>query len=160
MKIGVISDTHVGAFEQIHQSIREALADVDLIVHAGDFTEKAVLDGLKNLVEVRAVSGNMDSAELKGLLPAKDVFVAGGKRIGLVHGTGGPSGIAGRVRDLFNNLDIIIFGHSHQPFNDRVKGVLLFNPGSARHSYGLITIDEDIHVEIVPVDGWHISWPL
>jgi putative phosphoesterase len=67
IKIGVISDTH--AISEVPSAILNALATVDLIVHAGDFTEKAVLDGLTAIGQVKAVSGNMDSQELKKALP-------------------------------------------------------------------------------------------
>ena len=94
MKIGVISDTHARLLSEVPSAIVNALATVDLIVHAGDFTEKAVLDGLTAIGQVKAVSGNMDSQELKKALPRAELFVIGKKKIGLVHGSGGPSGIA------------------------------------------------------------------
>ena len=151
MRIGVISDTHVSTIDEIPSRVLLALAEVDLIVHAGDFTERAVLDGLKSLAEVRAVCGNMDSADLKKLLPQQDVFVAGGRRIGLVHGSGGPWGIADRIREMFEPLDIIIFGHSHVSCHQYLRGSLLFNPGRARDSFGLLTIDDEIRAEIIRV---------
>lgn len=127
----------------------KALADVDLIVHAGDFTETAVLEGLRGLKEVKAVCGNMDSSAIKMALPRKELFVAAGKRIGAMHGWGMPLGIAGRVRGEFDDADVIIFGHSHVSCNERFKGALMFNPGRCRDSYGLLTITEDIKAEIV-----------
>jgi len=149
LKLGIISDTHVSAIEEIPIAIRKALADVDLIVHAGDFTHKAVLDGLQALGKVMAVRGNMDSLELKRILPEKDVFEIGGKKIGLTHGTGAPWGIAQRVRKQFAEVDIIIFGHSHEPCNRYIEGVLLFNPGHAKSSFGLLTIDDRISAQIL-----------
>ncbi len=151
MKIGVISDTHVTKIDEIPVIILRALTDVDLIVHAGDFTQKAVFDGLKVFGEVKAVAGNMDSGALKAILPLKELFAVGGKKVGLVHGSGGPWGIAGRVRKLFSDVDIIIYGHSHVPFNQYVEGSLLFNPGCARDSFGLLTIDDEIKAEIIAV---------
>lgn len=135
MRIGVISDTHVKTIDDITAKILKALAEVDLIVHAGDFTEMAVLDGLKQLAEVKAVCGNMDSSELKRILPQKELFVVCRKRVGLIHGSGGPWGIASRVRELFSSPDLIIFGHSHEPYNHHLKESLLFNPGQARNSF-------------------------
>ena len=49
MKIGVLSDTHFDSLGQIPSPILKALSEVDLIVHAGDFTETAVLEGLRML---------------------------------------------------------------------------------------------------------------
>ena len=149
--IGVISDTHARALGDIPDPVLTALAGVDLIVHAGDFTDRAVLEGLKTLGEVKAVCGNMDSAELKGMLPRQDLFVVGGKRVGLIHGSGAPWGITNRVRDAFHDADIIIFGHSHQACNRLLRGSLLFNPGRARDSFGILEIGDEIKAEIMPV---------
>ncbi|HEY82515.1 MAG TPA: metallophosphoesterase family protein [Dehalococcoidia bacterium] len=149
MRIGVISDTHAMTADELPARVRMALAGVDLIVHAGDFTEKAVLDGLKALGEVKAVHGNMDSAELKRLLPEKELFVVKGRKVGLIHGSGGPWGIAGRIRQLFEDADVIIFGHSHEPCHLYLQGSLMFNPGRARDSFGLLTIDDEINAEII-----------
>ena len=151
MKIGVISDTHVTKIDEIPAKIRRALTEVDLIVHAGDFTQKAVLDGLRTLGEVKVVAGNMDSGAIKATLPQKELFVVSGKKVGLVHGSGAPWGIAGRVRKLFSDVDLIIYGHSHVPFNQYVEGSLLFNPGQARDSFGLLTIDDEVKAEIITV---------
>jgi putative phosphoesterase len=149
--IGVISDTHARNLEGIPAPVLTALAGVDLIVHAGDFTERAVLEGLRTLGEVKAVCGNMDSAELKGMLPRQDLFMVGGKRVGLIHGSGAPWGIANRVRNAFPEVDIIIFGHSHQACNRFLKGSLLFNPGRVRDSFGILETGDEIKAEIRPV---------
>ena len=151
MKLGVISDTHARTFDEIPSRIILALGEVDLIVHAGDFTEKAVLDGLKTLGEVKAVCGNMDYGELKRILPPQDLFLAGGKRVGLIHGSGASWGLAGRVRDKFDDADIIIYGHSHTADKQYIRGALLFNPGRARNSFGILTIDDEIKAEIVTI---------
>jgi len=151
LRIGVISDSHARTLAELPAPILKALADVDLIVHAGDFTEKAVLDGLRTLGKVRAVLGNMDSSELRQVLPRHDLFMVGGKKVGLTHGSGVPWGLAGRVKEMFPDADIIIFGHSHQPTKQFIEGTLLFNPGRARNSFGLLTIGEEIKAEILGV---------
>ncbi|MFQ5996381.1 MAG: metallophosphoesterase family protein [Dehalococcoidales bacterium] len=149
MKIAVLSDTHARTVNEIPERIRAALTGVDLIVHAGDFTESVVLEELRALGEVKAVHGNMDSFDLKAMLPEKELFEISGKKIGLTHGSGGPWGIAGRIRQLFHDVDLIIFGHSHEPCNQYFQGSLLFNPGRARDSFGLLTIDDEIKAEII-----------
>ena len=152
MKLGVISDTHAMSLEDIPAPVLAALEQVDIIVHAGDFTNKDVLEGLRNLGEVKAVCGNMDSAELKRILPSQTTFEVKGKRIGLTHGAGGGFGdIARKVRHMFEDMDIIIYGHSHEPDNQHLQGSLLFNPGPARKSYGLLTIGEETNAKIIPV---------
>ena len=151
LRIGVISDTHVETLGEIPHPILVALAEVDLIIHAGDFTERAVLEGLRSLGEVKAVYGNMDSDELRVMLPQKELFIVSGKKIGLTHGSGGRWGIADRVKEMFSDVDIIIYGHSHVPSNHYIGRSLLFNPGRARDSFGLLTIDDEIKAEIISV---------
>ena len=151
MKIGVISDTHVKTFDELPAPIITALAGVDLIVHAGDFTEQPVLEGFRRLGAMKAVCGNMDSAELKRTLPQKELFVVNRKKVGLIHGWGAPWGIADRVKEMFGDVDIIIFGHSHQTCNQHIGGSLLFNPGRASDSFGLLTIDDEVRAEIIKV---------
>ena len=151
MKVGVIADTHAQTIEEIPWSIMNALEDVDLIIHAGDFTDRAVLEGLREIGEVKAVYGNMDTGELKRMLPDKRIIDVAGKQIGLFHGSGGPWGIAERVRPLFGEVDIIIFGHSHLSCNEYIRGTLMFNPGRARDSFGIVTIEKEIEAEIIRV---------
>ncbi len=151
MKIGVISDTHAQTMEDIPLAIMEALEDVDFIIHAGDFAERVVLEGLREIAEVKAVYGNMDSGELKRMLPDKRTIDVAGRQIGLFHGSGGPWGMEERVRPLFGDIDIIIFGHSHLSFNEYIRGTLMFNPGRARDSFGILTIEKEIKAEILRV---------
>jgi putative phosphoesterase len=149
MKIGVLSDSHVASFDQLHDKILAALADVDLIVHAGDFVAKDVLDGLKQLGEVKAVRGNMDSDELKSILPEKELLEIEDRKIGIIHGWGSPYGIDDRVGNAFSGVDIIIYGHSHYPQNETKNDVLFFNPGPARSSFGILTIGAEVSGEII-----------
>ena len=147
----MLSDTHVSSFTELPDKILTTLAEVDMIIHAGDFTTKNVLDGLKQLREVRAVCGNMDSNELKRSLPERQVLMLGGKRLGVTHGWGSPYGIEDRVSSLFSDVDIIVFGHSHHPMNKVIHGILFFNPGQARNSFGILTIGEEVKGKIIRV---------
>lgn len=151
MRIGVLADTHMRSFEDIPQKIIDSLSTVDLIIHAGDLTTLEVLNGLKKLGKVKAVQGNMDSTELKSILPVKEILEIGNKRIGITHGSGDPWRIEHRVRKIFDQdqVDIIIYGHSHQAQNKVTDNILFFNPGKATQSFGLLVIEEDIKAEIV-----------
>ena len=151
VRIGVISDTHARTLGELPTPILTALAKVDLIVHAGDFTERAVLEGLRTLGKVKAVSGNMDSSGLNKLLPRRELFIVNGRKIGLTHGSGAPWGIAERIRGCFQEADIIIYGHSHQATNRFLHGSRLFNPGRARDSFGLLEIGDEVKAEIVTI---------
>ncbi|MBA7560304.1 MAG: YfcE family phosphodiesterase [Dehalococcoidia bacterium] len=149
MKLGVLSDSHADSLAQLNKKILLALAEVDLIVHAGDFVTKDVLDGLKQMGEVKAVQGNMDSDELKEILPEKELLVIEGRRIGIIHGWGSPHGINDRVGNAFSEVDIIIYGHSHYPQNETRNGVFFFNPGQVRNSFGILTIGAEVSGEII-----------
>jgi putative phosphoesterase len=151
MRIAVLADTHVNMLEDLSKKIIDALSTVDLIIHAGDFTDVQLLKELKGLRTVKAVQGNMDSRELKVMLPAKEIVEIENKRIGITHGSGGPGGIEERVRKVFESdrIDIIVYGHSHQSQNKVLEDVFLFNPGKATDSFGILTIDGGVKGEII-----------
>jgi len=151
MKIGVLSDIHLYSAEELPQQIIEAFSEVDLIVHTGDFVMTDVLDGLRKIGEVKAVRGNMDCEELRKILPEKENLVINGKRIGVIHGFGAPWGIENRIRGQFDRVDVILYGHTHQANNEVIGGVLFFNPGQAKNSYGILQVDEDIKGQIIKV---------
>lgn len=151
MKIAVLSDTHVISFDDIPRKIIDCLSTVDLIVHAGDFVTLNVLEGLNKLGKVTAVHGNMDSNELRNLLPEKEIIEVGSKRIGITHGWGAPWKMESKVKSVFpdEKLDAIIFGHSHFSQNNVIDDILFFNPGKASQSFGILTVKEAIKGEII-----------
>jgi putative phosphoesterase len=149
MRLGVLSDTHASSISQLPERVVNVLREVDIIIHAGDFVVKEVLDGLRRIGEVKAVWGNMDSDELKELLPEKELLEIEGRQIGIIHGWGSPLGIDDRVGKEFSGVDIIIYGHSHYAQNETKKGVLFFNPGQTRRSFGILTIGEEVRGQII-----------
>jgi len=162
MRIGVISDTHIPVkAKEIPQEIIKAFKGIDMILHAGDIVEESVLSELKKLSkDVRAVLGNMDSPELEKILPKKDIIKVNNVKIGLIHGYGRPDQLPKVVAGEFANdkVDIVIFGHSHTAMNEKIDGVLYFNPGSATdrvfaeyNSYGIIEINGKIKSEIIKI---------
>ena len=151
MRIAILADTHVNNVEDLPKKIINALSTVDLIIHAGDFTDVQLLRDLKELSKVKAVQGNMDSTELKAILPAKAIVEIKNKRIGITHGSGSPWGIEERVRKVFESdrIDILVYGHSHQSQNKVIKDILLLNPGKATDSFGILTIGAGVKGEII-----------
>jgi putative phosphoesterase len=151
MKIAVLADTHVNRLEHLPKKLIDALSTVDLIIHAGDFTDVRLIEELKQLSEVKAVHGNMDSRELKTVLPVKEIIEIENKRIGITHGSGGPWGIEERVRKMFESdrIDIIIYGHSHRSQNKVINDILFFNPGKATDSFGILMINGGVKGEII-----------
>lgn len=134
-RIGVISDTHLYEMDPgLAGRVGQAWGEVSLALHAGDLVRLSVLDGLP-APRVEAVCGNMDDHVIAQSLPDRKVVTVEGKRIGLIHGWGSPMGLAGRVAEVFDGVDAIVFGHSHRPMNAVKNGVLFFNPGSASRNF-------------------------
>ncbi len=151
MKIIALADTHAVSLRQLPPALMEALPLADLIIHAGDFTHMDVLEGLRGMGEVIAVCGNNDFNQLRRSLRDTETFTINGKRIGLIHGWGQPWGMEDRIRRRFNEVDLIIYGHSHKAYNDTIGGVLFLNPGMASESYGILEIDADIRGRIINI---------
>jgi uncharacterized protein len=134
MLIAVISDTHMprGA-RRLPDACVERIAAADLLLHAGDLMTVEVLRELEAIgPPVAAVHGNMDTAELRRLLPTERVVEAGGARIAMVHDAGPRRGRLDRMRRRFGDrADAVVFGHSHLPLHARAEdGFQIFNPGS------------------------------
>ena len=127
-RIGVISDTH-GLFDA---AISAQFAGVDHILHAGDIGRATVIDCLRAIAPVTAVSGNVDGFEASGF-PREHVVAIAGRRIALYHRLyeGGAMTKDGRTFLERADPDVCIFGHTHRPAINRMDGMLLFNPGSA-----------------------------
>jgi uncharacterized protein len=134
MLIAVISDTHLprGA-RRLPDACVELIIGADLLLHAGDFVTVEVLDQLEALgTPVTAVHGNVDSGELRRLLPAERVVEAEGVRIALIHDAGPRRGRLERLQLRFGErAEAVVFGHSHLPLHETGEdGFQIFNPGS------------------------------
>lgn len=156
MKVVVLSDTHLKEPDTHFRRLVEThLANVDKIFHVGDFVDLSVAHYLSGLKELVAVSGNMDPDPVRKAFPKKRVIELERFRIGLIHGSGAPFGIEGRIREEFDEVDAIVYGHTHIATNHRVKGVFFFNPGSATRSFlhrgtlGVLHLGKEITGEIV-----------
>lgn len=133
MRLLLVSDTHVPlrARRLPDQLLRET-DRADVVVHAGDWVDLATLD----LLEGRArrligVYGNNDGPELRARLPEVARVRLGGLRFGVVHETGAARGREARCAALHPDLDVLVFGHSHIPWDTEAPGGLrLLNPGS------------------------------
>jgi putative phosphoesterase len=160
VKIGVISDTHIpDRSKVIPDEILQAFKGADMLIHAGDLVDLNVLRQLKSICpNVKAVYGNMDPHEVRKELPEKEIIKAGNYKIGVMHGNGPAVKLIDYLSEAFKNddVDIIIFGHSHSGFNEKIGKILFFNPGSATdkvfasyNSYGIIEINGQIEAKII-----------
>jgi putative phosphoesterase len=153
MLIAVVSDTHLprGA-RRLPEACVERIAAADLLLHAGDFSTLDVLRELEAIgPPLAGVHGNVDSAELRRLLPGERVVEAGGARIGMLHDAGPRSGRLARMRARFGRrADVVVFGHSHMPLHEEADdGFQILNPGSPTerrrapaHTMGLIRVED------------------
>ena len=129
--IGVISDTHIPEYKAIPEAVWKHFAGVELIIHAGDLSRLSVISELESIAPVVAVQGNIEEEEIVRALPIKRELLVGGCRIGVVHILGNAKKRASTARQEFPTARCVIFGHSHDPYNQEHDGQLLFNPGSA-----------------------------
>jgi hypothetical protein len=149
-----MSDTHIPqAADELPPVIIEEIKKSDACLHLGDFTEKKLFDLLQQYTELYAVAGNMDDEELMKILPKKRILELAGVTIGLTHGKGRTKNPIADVKNIFSDnyqdIDIFIFGHSHQAVNDKINNKIYFNPGSptdkifsAYNSYGILELSK------------------
>lgn len=139
MKIGLISDTHIPDYHnEPPEQIKDAFADVELILHAGDIYESSCLDWLETIAPVVPCEGNGDylrSIE-DNRIKRSQVLELEGFKIGLTHAIPIPeiepyATLEKTMEREFNGpVDIIVYGDTHVEEILRLKGVLLINPGS------------------------------
>ncbi len=146
MKIGVVSDTH--SLELPAQMLQD-FRGVDLILHAGDFCSWRDVEQLQKIKEVCAVHGNMDEPNICRFFPRRQILKLERLSIGMFHGEGRGDVVLEKVKQEFvnDNLDCVIFGHSHQAFCNVEGQRLYFNPGSPNDafsskycSYGILEV--------------------
>jgi putative phosphoesterase len=151
MKIGVISDTHIRSTDKLlPNGVFQAFEGVDLILHAGDILIEEVLLQLQAIAPVQAIAGNNDSYEIYKKYGTRKIITVNGKKIGLTHGMSrGKTYLTAYAEFMEDNVDCIVYGHSHAPHNEVIDGILFFNPGSAtqrrfqpNHTVGILHIDQ------------------
>ncbi|MDQ3758147.1 MAG: metallophosphatase family protein [Actinomycetota bacterium] len=133
MNIVVLSDTHLrpGGSRRLPDPVYDALAHADAVLHAGDIVTADLLHELGGFAPVHAVLGNNDLDPALAHLPEQQVLELDGVRVGMVHDSGPSAGRERRMKHRFPDADVVVFGHSHVPWNGPgLDGQLLFNPGS------------------------------
>ncbi len=108
------------------------LPHADVVVHAGDWVDEATLDLLEQRSRrVIGVYGNNDGPALRARLPEVARADLDGLRLAVVHETGPAQGRERRCADRFPDTDVLVFGHSHIPWDTTTDtGLRLLNPGS------------------------------
>jgi hypothetical protein len=153
MKLGVISDTH----DFLDPRIERFFAGVEHIIHGGDVGMQIIILELEQIAPVTAVLGNTD---LGNPLKLTEVVTLAGRKF-LVHHIVNPHAPADPLKALLakHQPDVVVFGHTHKPFNQVIDGTLFFNPGYAgkprfgmERSVAILHCDETgIRAEYLPL---------
>jgi uncharacterized protein len=132
MRVAVLSDTHAPRhWKSCPPAVARRLRGTDLILHAGDVCTADVLDELAGFAPVRAVLGNNDGPDVAdwGAPPTLRLDLAG-LPVAMLHDSGPATGRPARLCRLFPDARLVVFGHSHIPWNEMHDGQRSFNPGS------------------------------
>ncbi|MCG8915823.1 metallophosphatase family protein [Actinokineospora sp. PR83] len=164
MRVLVLSDTHAPRYwKSCPQALFPHLRAADVILHAGDVCVAPVLRELESYAPVHAVLGNNDGPDVAewGAPETLELSLAG-VPVAMVHDSGQAKGREARMRRLFPAARLVVFGHSHIPWDSTVDGVRVFNPGSPTDrrrqpvgTIGLLHLEdgEVVTADIVAVTG-------
>lgn len=133
MRVVLTADTHVPKrARDLPGPLWRAIEDTDVVVHAGDWVDVALLDELEaRAARVIGVYGNNDGHRLRARLPEVARVELAGLRLAVVHETGPAAGRERRCAHRFPDVDLLVFGHSHIPWDTTANsGLRLLNPGS------------------------------
>ncbi len=164
MICAILSDTHGPRFwKGCPPRVAEHLAGVDLILHAGDVCTVGVLRELETYAPVRAVLGNNDGQDVAEWgAPEILEFEIDGRSVAMIHDSGQATGRMARMRMQFPAADLVVFGHSHIPWDEEAAGQRVYNPGSPtdkrrqpRGTIGMLEIEDRriVSLETIPVTG-------
>jgi uncharacterized protein len=133
MRLLLIADTHVPRrARDLPSAVWDEVAAADVVLHAGDWVEASLLDDIESRAQ-RLIGcwGNNDGDELRRRLPERADAVLEGVRFTVVHETGASGGRDARMARLYPDTDVLVFGHSHIPWDATAgTGLRLLNPGS------------------------------
>ncbi|MGE6203487.1 metallophosphoesterase family protein [Guptibacillus hwajinpoensis] len=161
MNVVVVSDTHMPRMaKELPQALKDELYHADLIIHVGDWQTQAVYEELKSYAPIKGVYGNVDEAFFINKFNEKLILDLESHRIGVTHGHGKGKTTEQRAVAQFqgDDVELILFGHTHIPLHKEYDGKIIFNPGSptdkrrqARYSFGKLTVERNkpLHIEHV-----------
>ncbi|TNH26125.1 metallophosphoesterase [Micromonospora orduensis] len=133
MRLVLTADTHLPKrARDLPEPLWTAIEAADVVVHAGDWVDEALLDAmLARSRRLIGVYGNNDGPALRARLPEVARVDLDGLRVAVVHETGPRTGREQRCAAGYPDVDLLVFGHSHIPWDTEAPGGLrLLNPGS------------------------------
>lgn len=143
IKVGIISDTHGLLLEEVKHILQEC----DYILHGGDINKQVIIDVLESIAPLYIVRGNNDK-EWAEHLPNNLSFEIGSVRFYMVHDKK-------YVPKDLQDIDVIVFGHSHKYYEEEKDGILWLNPGSC----GKRRFDQSISMAVMTIKmgAWKIE---
>jgi uncharacterized protein len=139
LQLLLTADTHVPKrARDLPNQLWRAVDEADVVMHAGDWVDVGLLDDLEARARrLVAVYGNNDGPPLRERLPEVARVDLAGVRFAVVHETGPATGRERRCAAAFGDVDVLVFGHSHIPWDTmtssadgRAASLRLLNPGS------------------------------
>jgi putative phosphoesterase len=133
VRLLLLADTHVPKrAKDMPAQVWDEVTSADVVVHAGDWVDVSLLDALEERSRrLVAVYGNNDGPELRARLPEVAEARLDGVGLAVVHETGPAAGRERRCAERFTGFDVLVFGHSHIPWDTTAdSGLRLLNPGS------------------------------
>ena len=126
MRAVILSDTHG---RTLPGDLWRAIERADLVIHAGDWVSLDLVEAMP--VPLLGVHGNNDGDAIRAVLPEVARGTYEGVRVAVVHETGASAGREKRMDRAFPDTDLLVFGHSHVPWDTTTpNGLRLLNPGS------------------------------
>jgi putative phosphoesterase len=129
----IVADTHVPKrARDLTPALWREIEAADVVLHAGDWVDETLLDAVEARARrLVAVWGNNDHGALRERLPEVARVEVDGIRIAVVHETGTAKGREERCSAAYDDVDVLVFGHSHIPWDTTTAtGLRLLNPGS------------------------------
>jgi uncharacterized protein len=133
LRLLLLADTHIpGRARDLPPAVWDAVDGADVVVHAGDWVGAGLVERLESRSRrLLACYGNNDGPDVRARLPEVARAELGGLRFAVVHETGPATGREARCQAAFRDVDVLVFGHSHIPWDTTTaSGLRLLNPGS------------------------------
>ncbi len=133
MRLVLTADTHLPKrAKDLPPALWAAIERADVTIHAGDWVDAAALDAIEaRAQQLIGVYGNNDGPDLRTRLPEIATVMIEGRRFAVIHETGPAKGREVRCAQQFPQADVLVFGHSHIPWDTTAStGLRLLNPGS------------------------------
>ena len=163
MRVGLVSDTHAPRhWKAMPAAVARAFDGVELILHAGDVCVPGVLDELSALAPVNVALGNNDGAEVEAWGARSEVELeVAGVPVAVVHDSGARDGRGARLLRRFPAARLVVFGHSHIPWDVTTGAQRAVNPGSPtdrrRQPHGTVAVADLVDGDVRSVRFVEVS---